>query len=56
MARDMSDLDQWLQRSTQASGVPVKVKNRAVIAALQVLVQGARRTRPVATRDKAPKP
>ena len=47
-----SELDDWMRRSTEASKVPRKVKNGSVIAALQVLVQGARRTKAVTERTR----
>jgi hypothetical protein len=52
MTRDKSDLDQWLERSTQASGVSVKVKSPAVITALQVLMQGSRRAKALAENGR----
>jgi hypothetical protein len=50
-----SSFEAWLERSTTASGVPLKVTNCATIAALQVLVSGARRTRIVAAQTGQPK-
>lgn len=45
-----TNIDDWLKRSTKASGVPLKVTDLATIAALQVLVSVAQRTRTVMTR------
>jgi hypothetical protein len=49
MGQPEADLDKWLRRSTKASSVPLKVTDRAGIAALQLLVRGARRTKTVVT-------
>lgn len=48
-------LDDWLRKSTQASGVPLKVRDRRVIASLQMLVQTARRAQALAARGKQSK-
>jgi hypothetical protein len=49
MGQPEADLDKWLRRSTKASSVPLKATNRATIAALQLLVRGARRTKTLVT-------
>ena len=50
MGQKAFKLEEWLKRSTRASGVPLKVKDAASISALQVLVSGARRTAAVVGR------
>lgn len=50
------DLEDWLQRSVRASGVPVKVQQPAVLAALQALVATAKRTKEVTEQGTVKKP
>lgn len=47
--------DEWMRQSTHASKVPRKVKDAAVIAALLILVQSARRTTAVTARTRRQK-
>jgi hypothetical protein len=62
MREQSANLEQWLKRSTKAGGVPFKVTDRAVLAALQGLMGTARRTQslastgPASARPVRPKP